>query len=417
MSDLLPTAAATGRTDVTDLSDPRSFLPEPPHRLWAEQRRSGRLHRQEREGAPAFLSVTRYHDIDTVLRDATGYSSEWGMTLDTSLGEPDPAAGRMIELTDPPRHQRLRRLVSSGLTRSAARAMGSMLEDRVEHWVEQAVRAGETDFVAAVAGRVPSAGAGLLLGLPEQEWATLSDRASRAVCGSLGEHDPGVGDLAVRRRSTATANGQLLMHLAGLLDHAELAEDGVVRRLLDAELDGDRLSREEVLLNCLNLAIGGNETTKNATAGGVAALAAHPEQWQWLRRHPEHLDRAVEEILRWTTPPLHLTRTVLRPATLAGTALEPGDLLCLWLPSANRDEEVFDDPDVFRLDREANPHLSFTSGKHFCMGAALARSQLRLVLKALLARVETITPLGPPARRASNFVAAYDSLPVALSAA
>lgn len=165
-------------------------------------------------------------------------------------------------------------------------------------------------------------------------------------------------------------------------------------RLLDAELDGDRLTREEVLLNCLNLAIGGNETTKNATAAGLAAFAAHPEQWQWLRRHPEHVDRAIEEVLRWTTPPLHLTRTVLRPTRLGGTSLEPGELVCLWLPSANRDQEVFPDPDEFRVDRAVNPHLSFTSGRHFCLGAALARSQLRLVLEALLARVDTITLLG-----------------------
>ncbi|MFJ9520546.1 cytochrome P450 [Kitasatospora sp. NPDC101801] len=402
---------------VSDLSDPRAFLPEPPYRLWAEQRRAGRLPRQERDGAPAFHSVTRYRDIDAVLRDSAGYSSEWGMTLDTSLGEPDPAAGRMIELTDPPRHQRLRRLVSSGLTRSATRTMDGLLRDRVEHWVERAVRAGETDFVGAVAARVPSAGAGLLLGLPEREWAVLADRASRAVCGSLGGDDPGAGDLTVRRRSTATANGQLLIHLAGLLDHAELAEDGLIRRLLDAELDGDRLTREEVLLNCLNLAIGGNETTKNATAAGLAAFAAHPEQWQWLRRHPEHVDRAIEEVLRWTTPPLHLTRTVLRPTRLGGTSLAPGELVCLWLPSANRDQEVFPDPDEFRVDRAVNPHLSFTSGRHFCLGAALARSQLRLVLEALLARVDSITLLGEPARRASNFVAAYDTLPVALVAA
>ncbi|MFI5532926.1 cytochrome P450 [Kitasatospora sp. NPDC051853] len=410
MSELLEAGPAT------DLSDPRAFLPDPPHALWREQRRSGTLHRQERDGAPPFLSVTRYRDVDTVLRDATGFSSEWGMTLDTSLGERDPAAGRMIELTDPPRHQRLRRLVSSGLNRSAARTVDGLLRDRVEGWVERAVRDGETDFVGAVAARVPSAAAGMLLGLPEGEWATLADRASRAVCGSLGEHDPGVGDLTVRRRSTATANGQLLMHLAGLLDHSELAEDGLVRRLLDAELDGDRLTREEVLLNCLNLAIGSNETTKNTLAAGVAAFAAHPGQWQWLRRHPEHLERAIEEVLRWTTPPLHLTRTVLRPVRLAGTALEPGELLCLWIPSANRDEEVFDDPDSFRVDRAVNPHLAFTSGKHFCMGSALARSQLRLVFEALLARVESIAVTGTPARRASNFVAAYDTLPVALTA-
>lgn len=402
---------------VPDLTDPRTFLPKPPHEVWTALRRRGELHFQDRHGAPGFHSVTRYAHIDAVLRDSATYSSEWGMTLDSALGERDAAAGKMIELTDPPRHQRLRRLVSGGLTRSAASAMDRVLRRYVDRWVERAVRAGETDFVRAVGARVPGAATGLVLGLPQREWQPLSEHASRAVCGSLTEHDAGVGDLTARRRSTATANGQLLTHLAGLIDEeAGLAGDGLIRRLLDADVDGDRLTRDEVLLNCLNLAIGGNETTRNAMAAGVAAFARHPEQWQWLRAHPEHLDRAVEEILRHTTPPLHLVRTVTRPTRLGGTPLEPGDLLCLWLPSANRDEEVFPDPDDFRVDRATNPHLAFTSGRHFCMGAALARTQMRLVFEGLLARVDGIRLLGAPTRRASNFVAAYDSLPVALVA-
>ncbi|MFF8288556.1 cytochrome P450 [Streptomyces sp. NPDC016309] len=402
---------------VPDLTDPRTFLPEPPHELWAALRRRDGLHHQERDGAPGFHSVTRHADVDAVLRDSATYSSEWGMTLDTALGERDAAAGRMIELTDPPRHRRLRRLVSGGLTRSAAHTMDGVLRRYVDRWVEDAVRAGRTDFVAAVSARVPAAATGLLLGLPEPEWRPLSEHASRAVCGSLAAHDPAAGDLTARRRSTATANGQLLAHLAGLIEDEDLlAADGLVRRLLEGEIDGDRLTREEVLLNCLNLAIGGNETTKNATAAGVAAFARHPEQWQWLRDHPEHLDRAVEEVLRHTTPPLHLVRTVTSPAVLGGTRLEPGDLLCLWLPSANRDEDVFPDADDFRVDRADNPHLAFTSGRHFCMGAALARTQMRLVFGALLERVARIRPAGAPARRASNFVAAYDSLPVTLVA-
>ncbi|WP_329562360.1 cytochrome P450 [Kitasatospora sp. NBC_01266] len=398
---------------IPDLTDPRSFLPEPPYHVWAALRRSGGLYYQERQGAPGFHSVTRYRDIDAVFRDSDGFSSEWGMTLDTALGVHDPAAGKMIELTDPPRHRRLRTLVSGGLNRSVARTMDGVLRDRVDAWVAQAVAAGETDFVDAVSERVPSAATGLLLGLPEREWAKLADRASRAVCGSLALDDPRVGDLTARRHSTATANGQLMVHLAGLLDHAELAEDGLIRRLLDAEIDGDRLTREEVLLNCLNLAIAGNETTKNATTGGLVAFARHPEQWHLLRRQPELLDQAVEEILRYCTPPQHFTRTVIEPRTVAGTPLRPGELLCLWMPSANRDEEVFTDPDAFRIDRHPNPHLAFTSGKHFCLGASLARLEIRLVFESLLRRVESIHLLGAPTRKPTNLVLAYAGLPVA----
>lgn len=401
---------------IPDLTDPRTFIPDPPYQAWAAMRGRAGLTFQQRQDAPGFYSVTRYRDVDTVVRDFTNYSCEAGMTLDTALGVPDPAAGKMVELTDPPRHRRLRTLVSGGLNRSVAHTMAGGLRWRVDNWVADAVRADEVDFVAAVSQRVPSAATGLLLGLPQWEWDKLADRASRALCSSLSPEDDEVGDLSARRRSTATANGQLLVHLASLLDHAELADDGLIRRLLDAEIDGDRLTRDEVLLNCLNLAIAGNETTKNATTGGLVAFSRNPDQWHLLRRQPKLLDSAVEEILRYTSVIQHVTRTVLRPQTLAGTGLNPGDLLCVWVASANRDEEVFTEPDTFRIDRDPNPHLAFTAGKHFCLGASLSRLEIRLVFESLLTRVESIHLLGPPIRRPTNLIFAYASVPVALQA-
>jgi cytochrome P450 len=401
---------------LPDLTDPRTFIPEPPYQAWAAMRARAGLTFQERRDAPGFYSVTRYRDVSTVVRDSANYSCERGMTLDTALGFPDPAAGKMVELTDPPRHRRLRTLVGGGLNRSVAQGLAGVLRRRVDNWVADAVRSGEVDFVAAVSGRVPAAATGLLLGLPPREWDELANRASRALCSSLHPEDDEVGDLSARRRSTATANGQLLVHLAGLLDHAELADDGLIRRLLDAEIDGERLTREEVLLNCLNLAIAGNETTKNATTGGLVAFSRNPDQWQLLRRRPELLDSAVEEILRYTSPIQHVTRTVLDPRTLGGTGLNPGDLICVWVASANRDEEVFTEPDRFRIDRDPNPHLAFTAGKHFCLGASLSRLEIRLVFESLLTRVTSIHLLGPPIRKPTNLIAAYASLPVALRA-
>jgi cytochrome P450 len=401
---------------LPDLTDPRNFIPDPPYQAWAAMRRRSDLPFQERAGAPGFYSVTRYRDVDAVVRDSVSYSCESGMTLDTALGAPDPAAGKMVELTDPPRHRRLRTLVSGGLNRSVTNDMAGVLRSRVDRWVADAVRAGQVDFVTAVSERVPAAATGLLLGLPPQQWDVLADRASRALCSSLSWDDERVGDLAARRHSTATANCQLLVHLAQLLDHAQLAEDGLIRRLLDTEIDGERLNREEVLLNCLNLAIAGNETTKNATTGGLVAFSQHPEQWRLLRRRPELLDSAVEEILRYTSPSQHIMRTVSRPKTLAGTHLNPGDLLCVWVASANRDEEVFPDPDAFRIDRDPNPHLAFTAGKHFCLGASLARLEIRLVFESLLRRVGSVHLLGSPVRKPTNVVAAYAKLPVALQA-
>src|SRR3954452_13691450 len=157
-------------------------------------RESDSLRYQERVGAPGFYSVTRYRDVDTVVRDSGSYSSESGMTLDTALGVRDPAAGRMIELTDPPRHRRLRTLVSGGLNRSVARDMDGVLRWRVEGFVADAVRAGEVDFVAAVSERVPAAATGLLLGLPERYWDRLAHPATPAVWGALDPRGPKTRD-------------------------------------------------------------------------------------------------------------------------------------------------------------------------------------------------------------------------------
>jgi cytochrome P450 len=160
----------------------------------------------------------------------------------------------------------------------------------------------------------------------------------------------------------------------------------------------------------------GNETTKNATTGGLVAFSRNPDRWHLLRRQPELLDSAVEEILRYTSVIQHVTRTVLRPQTLAGTGLYPGDLLCVWVASANRDEEVFTEPDTFRIDRDPNPHLAFTAGKHFCLGASLSRLELRLVFESRLTRVESIHLFGFPIRKPTNLIRAYASVPAALQA-
>jgi len=171
------------------------------------------------------------------------------------------------------------------------------------------------------------------------------------------------------------------------------------------------------VLNCLNLAIGGNETTRNATASAALLFARHPEAWQRVRQDPETARTALEEVLRHATPAMHLVRTVTRPVVLGGTELREGDTVCVWLASANRDERVFADPDSFRVERQPNPHLAFSMGPHFCLGSVLARLELRTALEELATRVREIAVLEPPRVRASNFITTIDRLQVGLTAA
>jgi cytochrome P450 len=403
--------------NVPDLSSPGTYLPDPPHDLWRRLREMGELYWQHRPDAPGFYSAVRYDHADRVLRDAETYSSEWGMTLDSAIGRPDPAAGLMIELTDPPRHQRLRRIVSHAFGRRSVDELEANLRTRVSRWAAAAAAATTTDFVSAIAARVPAAAAGILLGIPEDDWQRVARVASRAICGDRAEHDE-PGDLAARRQATNVANEQLLAYFVDLVDGGDgKLSDGLILRLMNAELDGTKLTGDEVILNCLNLVIGGNETTKNAAAAGMVLFAQHPDKWKWLRRNPDRVGAAVEEVLRYATPPLHLVRTVTRDTTLGSRELAPGDLVCVWLPSANRDADVFGQPDAFVIDREPNPHLAFTSGRHFCLGAALARLELRLVFEELLDRVAEMHILAPPQRRASNFIASIDRLDLAFECA
>jgi cytochrome P450 len=402
---------------MPDLSSPATFLPQPPYEAWAAIRSAPRLHRQQRAGAPDFYSVTGYQDTRTVLRDAVTFGSEWGMTLDSALGRPDPASGLMIELTDPPRHARLRRLVTGVITPQFVRSLELVVRDHAERLVRSATAAGEVDVVAALTAPMPRLTIGAILGLPDEDADRVAELASQAITGTTAQGDPHAS-LAERRLCSEAANADLLVYFWGVLDEPErLAPGGLVRRLMEVDIDGARLSEEEVLYNCLNLAIGGNETTKNAAAAGIAAICTDPARWDWLRQDPARLDPAIEEMLRFNTPAMHLVRTVTRSTTLGGTELSEGDTVCVWIAAANRDPEVFESPDEFRIDRSPNPHLAFTVGPHFCLGAVLARLEMRTLFGELLAKVGSITPLAPVVRRPSNFIAGIDQFRVALSAA
>ena len=160
----------------------------------------------------------------------------------------------------------------------------------------------------------------------------------------------------------------------------------------------------ELLSYCFLLVVAGNETTRNATSGGLLALIQHPAELEKLRRDPTLVDAAVEEIVRWTSPVIQFCRTPIHDVELRGQRIPAGENLCLFYPSANRDEEVFEDPFAFRVDRTPNPHLGFGIGEHFCLGANLARLELRIIFRQLVERLEKVELAGPVARLRSSFV-------------
>ncbi|MER7759330.1 cytochrome P450 [Streptomyces sp. NPDC097619] len=404
---------------VVDLSAPAEFVPEPPHRVWAALRELPGLHWQDRPDAPGFHSVVRHDHTRTVLRDVATYSSEWGMTLDSTLGTRDPAAGLMIELTDKPRHARLRKLVTAAITPQFVQSLTPVIQGHAARLAEAAVRQeGPVDAVTALTAPMPRLTIGSILGIPVEDQERVAAMASRAITGTeaAGAATP---TLAERRRCSETGNNDLLMYFVEIIEGEphRLDPGGMVRRLMDIELDGERLTSDEVLLNCLNLAIGGYETTKNAVASGLYRLAGLPGAWQWLREDHDRVPAMIEEMLRFDTPAMHLIRTVTRPTVLGGTELKEGDTVCVWLSAANRDPAVFEAPDEFRIDRDPNNHLAFTIGPHFCLGAVLARLEMRSLFTELLTRVESLEALSAPVRRPSNFIAGIDRLDLLLHTA
>ena len=188
--------------------------------------------------------------------------------------------------------------------------------------------------------------------------------------------------------------------------------DDIVSVIANAKLDGASLPDRELLSYYFLLVVAGNETTRNAMTGGLLALLENPGEWERLRRDPTLIDSAVEEIVRWTTPVIQFCRTAVEEVEMRGKKIRAGDNLCLFYPSANRDEEIFDEPFRFRIDRKPNRHIAFGIGEHFCLGANLARLELRVMFRHLVARLAECELTGPPERLRSSFVGGIKRMPI-----
>ncbi len=241
-----------------------------------------------------------------------------------------------------------------------------------------------------------------MMGVPESDWERLFT-LSRQAFGA---------DAAMTRRF---AHLEIMGYFANLaMAKAAYPADDLVSVLVTGEIEGARISKEEIILNCDNLFVGGAENTRIAAAGGMLAFLEHPEQWRRLVEDPTLLPTSVEEVLRWTSTPTHILRTALRPLEIRGRRIDAGDLVTLWIPSANRDDEVFTNPDQFDVSRQPNRHLALGFGEHFCVGNKLARVEIRLLYQELIDRSLGIELDGEPRRLGSIVVNGLEHLPVKL---
>lgn len=410
-------APEAGRVDPIpglDLARPELYRALDLHALFTDLRREHAVFWHGAKSHAGFWSVTRHADAVRVYRDTDTFSAAYGMTLDTIRPDRDPASGMMVEVTDPPEHRRLRRSIGAFFSAGAVSTMAPAIDELVVQLLDDVRRRDEpVDFVQAVAGRIPTHVAGLLLGLPAEDLDWITARTSKLFLSGEdpGEHTKDLIDQA------AQANADLLGYFAKLVRSSRRRRTGgLVQQLAEGSGTREGLTTGEVILNSLNLAIAGTQTARNTLTNMMLALIQFPDSFQALRRDPALVPTAVEEAVRWANPVRHLTRTALQDAELGGQQIKAGDPVVVWPLSANRDEDVFTLPHVFDIRRYPNPHIGFATGAHSCPGSGLARVQLRTTLGRLAEMFTAAELADVPQPLQSNFVNGYGRLPVRFSA-
>ncbi|RAY13461.1 cytochrome P450 [Actinomadura craniellae] len=383
-----------------------------PHDRFRAMRERAPVYRHH--GHPDFWAVTRYEDVVHVSRHPELFSSHERLALFPEVEPEARALQQMMMLNqDPPDHTRKRSIVNRGFTPRAINALTDHIRDICQDLVGEAAgraRAGEEiDFVHEIAAPLPLYVICELLGAPVEDRDKIFDWSNKLIGGDDPElqSDPEVGAQA------ATELYSYANELAAR--RREDPRDDIVTRLLRPGPDGSELSGNEFELFILLLSVAGNETTRNAASGGMLALFEHPDQWARLLADPSLLPRAVDEIVRWVTPVNMFRRTAMQDTELGGQEIAAGDKVVVFYGSANRDGEVFTDPDTFDVGRDPNPHIGFGGGgPHFCLGAHLARLELTVLFQTLLDTMSTIKLTGNVRRLRSSFINGIKEMPVRL---
>jgi cholest-4-en-3-one 26-monooxygenase len=314
--------------------------------------------------------------------------------------------------TDPPEHTRYRKLVNHGFTPRMINRMEEHIRDLTDELLDKALAKKQVDFVVEVAAELPLLVIAELIGVPVEDRHKIFQWSNRMI----GSEDP---EYQVAEEEVFQAQVEMFMYASELAAERKAnPRDDIMTTLLNAEIDGDSLSDMDFNLFFLLLSVAGNETTRNAISHGMNAFLENPDQYQLLVEDPSLIDSATEEIVRWASPVMYFRRNCMADSEIRGQEIKAGDKLTIWYTSANRDEEVFDDPFRFDIRRDPNPHIGFGGGgPHFCLGANLARMEIRMLFEELAKRVPRITAVGEPDRLRSNFIAGIKHLPVEFDAA
>ena len=404
--------------DDADITSHDTYTNGVPHATFNRLRSCDPVHWTAETDGSGFWSILRYDDALAVSRDYDTFTSTKGIRLE-EMDEDQLLARRTMMELDPPEHTRYRRLVNKGFTRRTVDTFEDVIRQLAADIVEAALPKGEFDFVAEISEQLPMRMLGRLLGTSDEHGHQLVAWGDAL----LGNTDPEFTDFPVDLTDTEQYRMVPFRSPAALeifqfaqqqaAERRSCPRDDIITKLLEPTRDGDPLSDLEFNNFFTLLVAAGNDTTRYTMTHGVWNMMNHPQLWHTLRDRPELMLSCVEEVLRTSSVTMHFRRTATRDIEMRGRRIKAGDKVVIWFNSANHDPDGFALPFRFDLAREKNDHMAFgRNGPHFCLGAWLARMEVRLVLEELMERIDHLEPAGPIERLRSNFISGIKRLPV-----
>jgi cholest-4-en-3-one 26-monooxygenase len=397
-----------------DLLNRDRFTEGIPHDWFTLLRNEAPVFHHAEPNGPGFWVLSKYDDVVAVGRDGKTFSSDQKRGGVVMLEEPEEQvemAGNLMLTMDAPEHTRYRKLVNHGFTPRRVSALEPHIRDLSNRIIDEVIERGECDFVVDIAAELPLQVIAEMIGVPMEDRHKLFEWSNRMV----GSEDP---EYIVPDAEVQAAQVEMFMYANELAaERRANPRDDIVTALLDAEVDGDRLSDMDFNMFFLLLSVAGNETTRNSIAHGMLAFLENPEQYELLVKDPSLSTPATEEIVRWASPVMYFRRNVTTDTEIRGQKIAAGEKVAIYYVSANRDEDVFEHPFTFDIRREPNEHVGFGGGgPHHCLGANLARMEIRVLFEELARRVPKIAATGEPSYLRSNFIGGIKHLPVQFEA-
>jgi cholest-4-en-3-one 26-monooxygenase len=395
-----------------DLSNPDAFNDGFPHEYFRVLRREDPVHWNEtkcevQRNGPGFWSISKYEDVKFISRNPMLFSSWEGGTNIFDLSDMDLEGARAMMLNmDPPQHVKYRRLVAHNFTPRMIDKLEPHIRELAREIVDNVIERGRCDFVMDVAAQLPMKTIMEIVGVPEEDQSRLFDLSNMLV----GFDDPdalGSFDDGKMAAAEVAMYGQKLRDIV-----AECPMNNLASALYHGKVDGEQMDAFQYNYFFLMLMVAGNETTRTLTSQSMRLLMEHPEERRKLVENPSLIPNAVEEFLRYNPAVMYFRRTLTDDFELRGKKLKKGDKVVIWYPSANRDEDIFPDPDRFDVTRDIPEHLGLGIGEHYCLGASFARCQLRSIFTEVITRLPDIELVGPIRYLRSNFIDGIKEMPV-----